>query len=85
MGRINFVLLPSYFVWGSKDSNLGSHKTTDLQSVPVGRFGIPPSKSLRTNEKPPDVIQEAFLKRECKIIRFSTFSKLISTFSQILI
>jgi hypothetical protein len=30
-------------VWGSKDSNLGSHKTTDLQSVPVGRFGTSPS------------------------------------------
>ena len=28
--------------WGEQDSNLRSHKTTDLQSVPVGRFGIPP-------------------------------------------
>ena len=28
-------------LWGEQDSNLRSHKTTDLQSVPVGRFGIP--------------------------------------------
>ena len=28
--------------WGEKDSNLRSRKTTDLQSVPVGRFGISP-------------------------------------------
>ncbi len=30
-------------LWGEQDSNLRSHKTTDLQSVPVGRFGIPPT------------------------------------------
>ena len=30
-------------MWGEKDSNLRSRKTTDLQSVPVGRFGIPPA------------------------------------------
>src|SRR5687767_12748372 len=35
---------------------------------------------LRTNEKPPESFQEAFLKRECKIIRFYTFSKLITRF-----
>ncbi len=29
--------------WGEKDSNLRSHKTTDLQSAPVGRFGISPT------------------------------------------
>ena len=28
--------------WGKQDSNLWRHKSTDLQSVPVGRFGIPP-------------------------------------------
>jgi hypothetical protein len=28
--------------WGEQDSNLRSRKTTDLQSAPVGRFGIPP-------------------------------------------
>ena len=29
--------------WGEKDSNLRSHKTADLQSAPVGRFGISPT------------------------------------------
>ena len=29
--------------WGEQDSNLRSHKTTELQSVPVGRFGISPT------------------------------------------
>ena len=28
--------------WGDKDSNLGSRKTTDLQSVPFGHSGISP-------------------------------------------
>ena len=28
--------------WGNKDSNLGRHKSADLQSAPVGRFGTPP-------------------------------------------
>ena len=29
--------------WGEQDSNLRRHKSTDLQSAPVGRFGIPPA------------------------------------------
>ncbi len=28
--------------WGEQDSNLRRHKPTDLQSAPVGHFGIPP-------------------------------------------
>jgi len=46
--------------WGEEDSNLRSHKTTDLQSAPVGRFGISPIikelKSLLTdsNRRPTD-------------------------------
>ncbi len=32
--------------WGEQDSNLRSPKTTDLQSVPVGHFGIPPIRSF---------------------------------------
>ena len=32
--------------WGEKDSNLRRHKSTDLQSVPVGHFGIPPKNTL---------------------------------------
>jgi hypothetical protein len=34
-------------MWGEKDSNLRSQKTTDLQSVPVGHFGISPSPGFR--------------------------------------
>jgi hypothetical protein len=29
-------------LWGEQDSNLRSRKTTDLQSAPVGHFGISP-------------------------------------------
>ena len=40
--------------WGEQDSNLRSLTTTDLQSAPVGHFGIPPfffhSKNLRLKE-----------------------------------
>ena len=31
--------------WGEQDSNLRSHSTTDLQSAPVGHFGISPFKT----------------------------------------
>ncbi len=38
-------MLQAFFIWwGEQDSNLRSRKTTELQSVPVGRFGIPPKK-----------------------------------------
>jgi hypothetical protein len=47
--------------WGEKDSNLRSRKTTDLQSVPVGRFGISPclwckqrSHLPESNQRPTD-------------------------------
>ncbi len=33
-------------MWGKQDSNLRSHKTADLQSAPVGRFGISPNHFL---------------------------------------
>jgi hypothetical protein len=37
-------------MWGEKDSNLRSRKTTDLQSVPVGHFGISPDYSSEWTE-----------------------------------
>ena len=37
-------------LWREQDSNLRSHKTTDLQSVPVGRFGISPGNSSISKE-----------------------------------
>ena len=33
-------------MWGEEDSNLRSLTTTDLQSAPVGHFGIPPLKEF---------------------------------------
>ena len=33
-------------MWGEQDSNLRRHKSTELQSVPVGRFGISPTINL---------------------------------------
>ena len=50
-------LLPQIVVkWGEQDSNLRSRKTTDLQSAPVGRFGISPfavraSDRIRTDDR----------------------------------
>ena len=39
--------------WGKKDSNLRSRTTADLQSAPVGHFGIPPfTMFLRTLFEP---------------------------------
>ena len=35
--------------WGEQDSNLRRHKSTDLQSAPVGRFGIPPYVIIKKN------------------------------------
>ncbi len=35
-------LSPKRILWGEKDSNLRSRKTTDLQSVPFGHSGISP-------------------------------------------
>src|SRR5512141_1149306 len=38
-------------MWGEQDSNLRRHSPADLQSAPVGRFGISPIKqsiSLKT-------------------------------------
>ena len=33
-------------MWGEQDSNLRSRKTAELQSAPVGRFGISPTQVL---------------------------------------
>ncbi len=44
-------LLPRYLVWGEQDSNLRRHKSADLQSAPVGRFGISPSKNITPQAK----------------------------------
>ena len=35
-------LLLLYMWWGEKDSNLRRHEPADLQSAPVGHFGISP-------------------------------------------
>lgn len=44
LGRLVLYRL-SYFrsMWGEQDSNLRRHKSAELQSAPVGRFGISPS------------------------------------------
>ena len=34
--------IKNFFQWGEKDSNLRSRATADLQSAPVGHFGISP-------------------------------------------
>jgi hypothetical protein len=36
------------FKWGEQDSNLRRHSPADLQSAPVGRFGISPFKQSFT-------------------------------------
>ncbi len=33
-------------MWGEQDSNLRRHKSADLQSAPVGRFGISPNSVI---------------------------------------
>ena len=52
-------LFPRIFLeWGEKDSNLRSLTTTDLQSAPVGHFGISPDHFLSrwtdSNRRPAD-------------------------------
>ncbi len=47
LGRLSLYQL-SYarfyiILWGEQDSNLRRHTPADLQSAPVGRFGIPPA------------------------------------------
>ena len=42
-------LRPLIGMWGEQDSNLRSLTTTDLQSVPVGRFGISPEIAKNEN------------------------------------
>ena len=53
--------------WGEKDSNLRRRKSTDLQSVPVGHFGIPPKNTL------PHRIP---MKRIAKLYGFSFYSNI---------
>jgi hypothetical protein len=38
-----------FFSWGEQDSNLRRHQPADLQSAPVGHFGISPSQTNRQN------------------------------------
>lgn len=49
LGRLMLYRL-SYFrnkkTWGEQDSNLRRHKPADLQSAPVGHFGISPRFNL---------------------------------------
>ena len=44
LGRLMLYQLSYFrnFWWGEQDSNLRRHKSADLQSAPVGRFGISP-------------------------------------------
>ena len=39
-------LLPQYKMWGEQDSNLRRRTPADLQSAPVGHFGISPSNII---------------------------------------
>ena len=41
------IRYPKSFWWGEQDSNLRRHEPPDLQSGPVGHFGISPSPSLQ--------------------------------------
>jgi hypothetical protein len=36
-----------FYPWGEQDSNLRRHQPADLQSAPVGHFGISPSQINR--------------------------------------
>ncbi len=67
-------------MWGEQDSNLRSHKTTELQSVPVGRFGIPPSILLLELFLPKirPIIRPIF-KQECKSKRIFILFKYLTT------
>ena len=53
--------------WGEKDSNLRRRKSTDLQSVPVGHFGIPPKNTL---------FHRIPMKRIAKLYGFSFYSNI---------
>ena len=35
-----------FAAWRVKDSNLGRHQPTDLQSAPIGRSGNPPGNRM---------------------------------------
>ena len=41
----------TYKMWGDKDSNLGTRKRTDLQSVVVGHLTISPKTANTTNKE----------------------------------
>ena len=51
-------------LWGEQDSNLRSRKTTDLQSVPVGRFGIPPTGIWKNLPLKKRAVQTAYFSNE---------------------
>ena len=44
---------PDILLWGEEDSNLRSHATADLQSAPVGHFGISPMFEPMDGFEPP--------------------------------
>ena len=50
--------------WGEKDSNLRRHKSTDLQSVPVGHFGIPPSELFTITSRRRDFLRSLSLTQD---------------------
>ena len=51
---IDFFLSPQLTLpWGEEDSNLRSRTTTDLQSAPVGHFGISPYSEPMEGFEPP--------------------------------
>ncbi len=43
-----YQLSYSRMQWRRKESNLRSHPTTDLQSVPFGRLGTPPKVKIKS-------------------------------------
>ena len=70
-------------LWGSKDSNLGSHKTTDLQSVPVGRFGTSPSDNFKEqlfSSSHFPRLKGRFEKESAKLYAFPLFQNLSQLF-----
>ena len=57
--------------WGEQDSNLRRHKSTDLQSAPFDRFGIPPTNFTMFC---------LFSSKVSKIILFFIYNKFLQQF-----
>ena len=46
------------FLWGEQDSNLRRYSPADLQSAPVGRFGISPKNRINSYDSHSQSLQE---------------------------